>query len=80
METFTYTYHDQECIGNFLPSERGKGWVKVIFFDHSATILPTGIKTRENKTIWVQAIQAGEAVWPHELIQTLGEALSQRPV
>lgn len=74
MESFTFTYHDKECIGNYLVSERGKGWLKVIFFDHSATIQPTGIKTRENKTIWVQVIQAGEAVWPHELIQTLGEA------
>jgi hypothetical protein len=74
MKSFTYTYHEKECTGNCLPSDRGKGWIKVMFFDHSATISPTGIRTKNNKTIWVQVIQPGEAVWPHELIQTLGEA------
>ncbi len=74
MVSFSFTYHEKECIGNFLPSDRGKGWLKVIFFDHSAIIQPSGIMNRENKMIWVQVIQPGESVWPHELIQALGEA------
>jgi hypothetical protein len=74
MVSFTFTYHDKDCKGNYLPSDRGKGWLKVIFFDHSATIQPTQIINRENKTIWVQVIQPGESVWPHDLIQALGEA------
>ncbi len=75
MITFTYTYHEKECSGNFLPSERGKGWLKVMFFDHSAIILPAGFQTRDNRMIWVQCVQQGDPVWPHELIQTLGEAI-----
>lgn len=75
MTPFTYTYNEKECDGNFLPSDKGKGWIKVMFFDHSATVLPTGIQTKNNKTIWVQSVQPGEYVWPHDLIQTLGEAL-----
>lgn len=59
-----------------MPSDKGKGWVKVIFHEHSAIIIPTGIPTRNNQIIWVQMVQPGEAVWPHELIQILGEALS----
>jgi hypothetical protein len=75
MTRFTYTYNEKECDGNFLPSDKGRGWVKVIFFDHSATVLPTGIRTKNDKTIWVQSVQPGEYVWPHDLIQALGEAL-----
>ena len=75
MTPFTYTYNEKECDGNFLPSDKGKGWIKVMFFDHSATILPTGIQAKNNKTIWVQTVQPGEYVWPHDLIQVLGEAL-----
>jgi hypothetical protein len=75
MTTFTYTYHERECSGNFLPSERGKGWMKVMFFEHSAIILPAGFQTKDNRMIWVQWVQQGDPVWPHELIQTLGEAI-----
>jgi hypothetical protein len=77
MTTFTFIYHEKECTGNFLPSDKGRGWVKVIFFEHSAVILPAGFQTRDNKMIWVQSIQQGEAVWPHDLIQTLGEAIEK---
>jgi hypothetical protein len=75
MTTFTFTYHEKVCTGNFLPSDKGRGWVKVIFFEHSAVILPAGFQSRDNKMIWVQSIQPGEAVWPHDLIQTLGESI-----
>jgi hypothetical protein len=77
MTPFTFTYHEKECKGNFLPSDKGRGWIKVIFFEHSAIILPAGFQTRDNKMIWVQSIQQGEAVWPHDLIQTLGEAIEK---
>jgi hypothetical protein len=75
MTPFTYTYNEKECDGNFLPSDKGRGWIKVMFFDHSATVLPTSIRTKNNKTIWVQTVQPGEYVWPHDLIQALGEAV-----
>jgi hypothetical protein len=76
MTPFNFIYHDQESKGICIPSDKGKGWVKVIFHEHSAIIIPTGIPTRNNQFIWVQMVQPGEAVWPHELIQILGEALS----
>ena len=75
MTAFTYTYHEKECNGHYLPSDKGKDWIKVIFFDHSAIIMPTGIQTKDNKMIWVQTVQHGEAVWPHELIQAMSEAI-----
>ena len=75
MTSFTYTYNEKECNGNFLHSDKGKGWIKVIFSDHSAIIIPTSIQTKNHKTIWVQTIQPGEFVWPHDLIQALGEAV-----
>ena len=75
MTSFTFTYNGIECSGNYSPSARGKGWVKVIFFDHSAVIVPTSLRSNKNKGIWVQNIQQGEFVWPHELIQSMGESL-----
>jgi hypothetical protein len=75
MTSFTYTYHEKECTGNFHPSDKGRGWIKVMFFEHSTIILPAGFQTKNNKMIWVQFVQQGEAIWPHELIQTLGEAI-----
>jgi hypothetical protein len=75
MISFTYTYHNRECKGNYLHSEKGYGWIKVFFYDHSAIILRAGIQTKENKMIWVQTIQHGEVVWPHELIQALGDGI-----
>jgi hypothetical protein len=75
MTTFTYTYNEKECIGKFLPSDKGKGWMKVIFFEHSAIILPAGFQTKDNRTIWVQSVQQGDPIWPHDLIQSLGEAI-----
>jgi hypothetical protein len=78
MTSFTYSYHEKECIGNFLPSDKGQGWIKVIFFEHSTIILPAGFKTKDNKMIWVQSVQQGESIWPHDLIQTLGEAIEMK--
>ena len=75
MTPFTFTFHEKECQGYFLPSDKGRGWFKVIFFDHSAVILPAGIKTRDNRMIWVQCVQHGELVWPHELVQAMGEGI-----
>ena len=80
MTPINFTFHDTEFTGNCLPSDKGKGWYKVLFFDHSAVILHAGIKTKEGKNIWVQSVQPGEAIWPHELIQKLGEAIEAAPV
>jgi hypothetical protein len=77
MTPFTYIYYEKECKGNFLPSERGYGWFKVFFNDHSAFILRSGIQAKENKMIWVQCVQHDEPVWPHELVQALGEAIEE---
>jgi hypothetical protein len=77
MTTFTYTYHNNECQGNFLSTDKGYGWFRVFFFEHSAIILRTSITTNDNKRIWVQSIQQGEAVWPHDLIQAMGEGLEK---
>lgn len=76
MTPFSYVYHENESKRNFLPSDKGKGWVKVIFHEHSAIIMPTGIPSRNNQVIWAQMVQPGEVVWPHELIQIMGEAVS----
>ena len=76
MTPFTYTYHDKECKGNFTHSEKGYGWIKVFFYDHSALILRAGIYNKENKMIWVQSVQHGEPAWPHELIQAMGDAIA----
>jgi hypothetical protein len=76
MTPFNYIYHETECKGNYLPSDKAKGCIKVIFHEHSAIIIPTGIPTRNGQIIWVQLVQPGEAVWPHDLIQIMGEALS----
>jgi hypothetical protein len=75
MTSFKFTYHEKECSGIYLPSERGKGWLKVIFFEHSAVIMPTLIQRVNQKRVWVQTINTGEAVWPHDLIQAIGEAI-----
>ena len=75
MTSFTFTYNGTECSGNYAPSTRGKGWIKVIFFDHSAVIVPTSLHINRDKRIWVQNIQQGESVWPHELIQSMGESI-----
>jgi hypothetical protein len=75
MTAFTFTFHEKEYLGNYLPSDKGKGWIKVMFFDHSAIIFPTGIQKKNNKNIWVQTVKPGEGVWPHELIQIMGEAI-----
>jgi hypothetical protein len=75
MNPFTYNYHNRECKGNYLHTEKGYGWIKVFFYDHSAFIFKTGIQNKENKMIWVQSVQHGEPVWPHELIQALGEGI-----
>ena len=75
MTSFTFTYNGIECCGNYSPSTRGKDWIKVIFFDHSAVIVPTSLRINKNKSIWVQNIQNGESVWPHELIQSMGESI-----
>jgi hypothetical protein len=80
MTPFTYIYHDKECKGNFIPTEKGYKWLKVYFYDHSAFILRAGIQTKENKMIWVQSVQHGEPVWPHDLIQALGEGIEQLDV
>ena len=75
MTSFNFTYNGIECGGNYSPSIRGKGWIKVIFFDHSAVIVPTSLRINKNKSIWVQNIRNGESVWPHELIQSMGESI-----
>ena len=77
MKSFNFIYNGVECVGNYGPSTRGKGWIKVIFYDHSAVILPTSLRVNQNKRIWVQNIQTGESVWPHELIQSMGESIDQ---
>ena len=79
MTSFTFTYQGVECSGNFCASTRGKGWTKVMFFSHSAVILPADFGTKDDKKIWVQNIQQGESVWPHELIQIMGESIETVP-
>jgi hypothetical protein len=79
MTPFTFIFHGMESSGNFCASTRGKGWIKVIFFNHSAVILPAIFNPKKNKKIWVQNIQQGESVWPHELIQILGESIEAVP-
>lgn len=79
MTSFTFNYHGIECIGNFCSSTRGKDWIKVMFFGHSAVILPAIFDTKDNKKTWVQNIQQGESVWPHELIQIMGESIETIP-
>jgi hypothetical protein len=78
MIPFTFTYQEIDCSGLFVNSDKGKGWIKVIFFDHSAIISPTGIRSKNNRKIWVQNIQTGESVWPHDLIQAMGEGIEIR--
>jgi hypothetical protein len=75
MTPFSYTYHEKEGKGYYIHTEKGYGWIKVFFNDHSAMILKASIQNRHNKMIWVQIVQHGELVWPHELIQALGEGI-----
>lgn len=75
MNSFSFNYLERECIGIFTYSTRGKGWIKVVFFDHSAVIVPTSITRKNNSRIWVQNIQQGESIWPHDLIQSMGEGI-----
>lgn len=75
MTSFNFTYNGIEYSAYYSPSARGKGWIKVIFFDHSAVIVPTSLHTIKNKSVWIQNIQNGESVWPHELIQSMGESI-----
>jgi hypothetical protein len=80
MTPFAFTYHQRDCMGNFIHSEKGYGWIKVYFFEHSAIILRSGIQTKDNRMIWVQNVQHGEPVWPHELIQAMGEGIESNGV
>jgi hypothetical protein len=75
MTPFTYTYHEKECHGNFLHIDKGYGWIKVFFSDHSAVIFQASIQTKHNKTAWIQVVKHDEPVWPHELIQAMGEGI-----
>jgi hypothetical protein len=75
MTCFTFTYHGIECSGIFCPSTRGKGWIKVIFFGHSAVIYPANFHLKDDKKTWVQNVQQGESVWPHDLLQSMGESI-----
>jgi hypothetical protein len=75
MAPFTYSYHEREYHGNFLPVERGYGWIKVFFSDHSAVIFRASIQTKHDKTAWIQVVKHDEPVWPHELIQAMGEGI-----
>lgn len=75
MTQFDFSFHGNKFTGNFLFSNKGSGWIKVIFQDHSAEIFPTTFQTKENKCIWVQHVRPAEAVWPHELIQAMGECV-----
>ncbi len=77
MNSFSFIYHDKKHQGNFLDSDKGRGWVKAIFFEHSAILYPSAIQNKNNRKIWVQVVNTGEAVWPHELIQILGEAIEE---
>ena len=75
MTPFIFTYQEVNCNGLFLNSDKGPGWYKVIFYDHSTIMLPTGLRAKNNRRIWVQNVQTGDAVWPHELIQVMGESI-----
>ncbi len=75
MKTFTFTFKGTAYQGNYCPSTRGKGWIKVIFFGHSAIIHAESFCLNDNKKTWVQNIQQGESIWPHELIQIMGESI-----
>lgn len=75
MTFFTFTYNGTECNGNYCRSLKSKGWFKVIFFEHSAVISATPLLSNKNARIWVQIIQQGESVWPHDLIQSMGESI-----
>jgi hypothetical protein len=77
MTSFTYIYRGEKFMGNYIPGDRGDGRVKVLFHDHSAHIMQTAFQTKDNLKIWVQCVQTGEAVWPHELIQAMGDGIEQ---
>jgi hypothetical protein len=75
MTPFVFTYHEKESSGFFIQSDKGKGWIKVIFFEHSAIIFPTTVQKKNNRRIWIQVVHPGEGVWPHDLIQILGDTI-----
>ncbi|HEY4967340.1 MAG TPA: hypothetical protein VII28_13135 [Puia sp.] len=75
MTHFTFKYQEANCGGLFLNSDKGRGWFKVIFFDHSAIIQPTELRSKNNRRIRAKNIQTGDAVWPHEFIQATGESI-----
>jgi hypothetical protein len=77
MTPFCYTYNQKMCSGSFERDDGGFNWYKVIFNDQMVIILPAGIRTNENKLIWVQKVLPLEKVWQHDLIQSLGEGLEQ---
>jgi hypothetical protein len=80
MTPFTYTYHEKEWKGNYASVEKSYGWIKVFFSDHSAVILRAGIQTKNNKSAWVQVVKHEEPVWPHDLIQAIGDAVEQTEI
>jgi hypothetical protein len=75
MNQFTFTFHETEFIGHYILSNIGRGWFKVIFLDHSVIIFPTIFQTKDKKCIWVQHARQGDTIWPHDLIQTMGERI-----
>ena len=77
MVPFTYAYHEKECQGNYHSVDKGYGLIKVFFYNHSAFILRSAIQNRNDKMIWVQCVQHGDPVWPHDLIQAIGEGLEK---
>lgn len=82
MQAFVYNYNDESLRASatqMLDDCQGCYLIKMND-EPKFTIAPSGIPGPENKTIWVQSHKPGEKVWPHELVQALGEGIENSAV
>jgi hypothetical protein len=77
VQSFQYIYKDQvqdASADHF--TENGYNRYKISFEGGYAVVAPSGIPGT-GTVIWVQSNQPGDTIYPHELIQAIGEGLEE---
>jgi hypothetical protein len=76
MQAFTYTFLDQ-VYNAFADhhTEGGYNRYRITIEGGSLAIAPSGILGAGGLTMWVQSNKPGETIYPHDLIQSLGDVL-----
>ena len=76
MQPFTYEYKGTvyDALAEH-STENGYNRYQITFDGGCVVIVPAGIPGTGGLTIWVQSNKSGEKIYPHELIQAIGDGL-----